>query len=68
VANQARVVGGADPHRVAGQLFLGQPVLVLAAGGDDGVDEGVAVVFGHAGQLVPADVVAGVGPSRPAAR
>ena len=55
------VVGGADPDRVAGQLFLGQPGLVLAAGGDDGVDEGVAVLFFQAGERVAFDVVAGVG-------
>ena len=54
------VVGGADPHRVAGELLLGQPVLVLAAGGDDRVDEGIAVFCGYAGELVAADVVAGV--------
>jgi hypothetical protein len=43
------VVGGPDPDRVARHLLLGEPVLVLAAGGDDRVDERVAVTVGHAG-------------------
>ncbi len=65
---QVRVEGGepgpvvrrADPDRVARKLLLGEPVLVLAPGGDDRVDERVAVPVGHAGQCLSPDVVAGV--------
>lgn len=54
----AAVVGGRDAHRVAGQLVLGEPVLVVAARRDQRVDEGVALVavvgIGvQAGQVVP---------------
>ncbi len=42
----APVVGGRHPYRIAGQLLLGEPVLVVAAGVDEGADEGVAGVGG----------------------
>src|SRR6185437_17090577 len=59
------VVRRADPDRVAFELLLGEPVLVLSSGGDDRVDERVAVSVGDAGKLTVltvtgADVVAGV--------
>ena len=52
-----------DPDRVAGQLFLGEPVRVLPAGVDQGVDQRVPVLRGDAGQAphVPADVIARLG-------
>ncbi len=67
-APQLRVQGGeprpvarrADPDLAAVELLLRQPVLVLPPGGDDRVDERVAVPVGHAGKLVAAHVVAGV--------
>ncbi len=55
----AAVVGGGDAHRVAGQLVLGEPVLVVAAGRDQGVDQRVALVAFvlrggvQTGQVVP---------------
>ena len=62
VSNQRAVLGGRDADRVAGQLLLGQPVRVLAAGRDQGVDQRVAVQVGDAGQragpVERADVVA----------
>ena len=45
----APVLRGRDPDRVAGQLLLGQPVGVLAAGLDQRVDQRVAVLLGDAG-------------------
>ena len=47
------VFAGADPDRVARQLILRQPRLVLAAGRDDRVDERVAVAVGHPGISSP---------------
>ena len=41
---EGAVVGCADPHRIARKLRLGEPVLVLAARGDEGVDQRVAVL------------------------
>src|SRR6185369_3496862 len=41
------VLVGAEPDGIAGQLFLGEPVLVLAAGRDQRVDERVPVLRGH---------------------
>ena len=43
VANHVAVVRGGHPDRVAGQLLLGEPVLVLAAALDQRVDQRVAV-------------------------
>jgi hypothetical protein len=55
----AAVVGRRDADRVAGQLLLGQPVLVVAAGLDEGADQFVAVAGGEARHLgVRAEVVA----------
>lgn len=48
----ALVVGGRDADRVAGELLLRQPVLVVAAGLDEGVDQLVAVAGHQAGQLL----------------
>jgi len=58
------VVAGADPDRIARQLILGQPRLVLPARRDDRVDQRVAVAVGHPGDLVAADVIAGLGHRR----
>ena len=50
----AEVVGGGDADGGAGQLPVGQPLGVLAAGGDQGVDQGVAVGRLDAGERVVA--------------
>ena len=42
VSKKRAIVGGVDPHRVARELRLGEPVLVLAARGDEGVHQRVA--------------------------
>ena len=55
----AAVVGRRDTDRVAGQLLLGEPVLVVAARLDEGADQLVAVAGGQAGDVgVRAEVVA----------
>jgi hypothetical protein len=56
------VVGGRDAHRIARQLLLGEPVRVLAAGGDECVHQCVTIQVRDARQGVRAveraDVVA----------
>ena len=46
------VLGGVDADRVGRHLLLGQPVLVVPAGGDQGADQQVAVVLLEAGDGV----------------
>lgn len=58
------VVGGGHPDRVAGQLPLGEPVGVLPAPLDQGVDQGVAVVRLDAGQVADAVAVRAHGPQQ----
>lgn len=53
----AAVVGRRDTHRVAGQLLLGQPVLVVAARLDQRVDQLVAVARLQPGDGLVAEVV-----------
>lgn len=53
----AAVVGGRDADRVAGQLLLGQPLLVVAARLDQRADQLVAVARHQAGDLLGAEVV-----------
>ncbi|CAM5741350.1 hypothetical protein SHIRM173S_08738 [Streptomyces hirsutus] len=53
----ALVVGGRDAHRVAGELFLGEPVLVVAARLDQRADQFVAVPGGQSGDVGVAEVV-----------
>lgn len=53
----APVVGGGDPDRVAGQLLLGEPLLVVAAGLDQCADQLVAVARDQAGDLLRTEVV-----------
>ena len=56
----ARVGRRGDPDRVAGQLLLGQPVGVLPAGVDEGVDQRVPVLLGDAGEAGSVLVLNGV--------
>ncbi|SCG10355.1 hypothetical protein GA0115255_128022 [Streptomyces sp. Ncost-T6T-2b] len=48
----AAVVGGRDPDRVLRQLLLGQPLLVVAARLDEGIDQLVAVAGDQARDLL----------------
>lgn len=54
----AAVVGRRDTDRVAGQLLLGEPVLVVATGLDEGADQLVAVAGGQPGDVGAPEVVA----------
>ncbi len=56
----AGVGRGRDPDRVARELLLGQPVGVLAAGVDQGVDQRVPVLLGDAGEAGSVLVLNGV--------
>lgn len=58
----APVVGGRDADRIAGQLLLGQPVLVVTTRVDERADQLVAVAGDQAGDVLCRAEVVALGP------